>query len=95
MTPRQRPKLADSVSMPDIVTPGIVRVPGYLVEDIMPDLAGRKFDKDAIAATPCPDCGAKAGEPCKAAHLIGPGYQGFHAGRIEKGLGISLGAIAK
>ena len=29
MNPRQRPKLANSVSMLEIVTPGIFRVPGY------------------------------------------------------------------
>ena len=38
MTPRQRAKLANSVSMLDIVTPGIVRVPGYRVEEAMPGL---------------------------------------------------------
>ena len=59
----------------------------------MVDFAGRKFDEQAIAAIPCPDCRAEAGAPCKNAHMIGPGYRGFHAGRIEKGLGITLGSM--
>ena len=57
------------------------------------DFAGKKFDEQAILAAPCPGCGAKAGEPCKAAHLISPRLRGFHACRVEKGLGISLGTV--
>ena len=73
MNPRQRAKLANSVSMLDIVTPGIVRVPGYRVEEAMPGLvittreelprADRDWRWEQHMDLPtCEDCGQDAGQ---------------------------------